>query len=113
MKAISASTHWLGLALACGTLTFAVTSQAGKPVKPPPPPPAPAAPTYRIVPLGTLGGNSVACSINESGWIAGGAIGGAFVVIPESSPNGHGSITGGGYFNGVFQAFVLIPATQP
>ena len=37
MKTISHTTRWLGLALACGTLTFAVVTQAGKPVKPPSP----------------------------------------------------------------------------
>lgn len=35
MNTEQTSTHWLGLALACGTLTFAVATQAGKPVKPP------------------------------------------------------------------------------
>jgi Tol biopolymer transport system component len=35
MKKTSNTVRWLGLALACGTLTFAVTTQAGKPVKPP------------------------------------------------------------------------------
>jgi probable HAF family extracellular repeat protein len=88
MKTTSNSTRWLGLALAAGALAFASPTEAAKPVKPPPPPPAPSGPTYRIVPLGTLGGNSIACSINESGWIAGSAIGGAFVVVPESSPTG-------------------------
>jgi uncharacterized membrane protein len=51
MKTRQSSTCWLGLALACGTLTFAVTTQAGKPVKPPPPPPTPA---YVPVLLGGL-----------------------------------------------------------
>ncbi|MBI3849826.1 MAG: PD40 domain-containing protein [Verrucomicrobia bacterium] len=38
MKTRQNPTRWLGLALACGALTFAVTTQAGKPVKPPPHP---------------------------------------------------------------------------
>jgi hypothetical protein len=38
MKTKTNLTRWLGLALACGTLMFAVTAQAGKPVKPPPGP---------------------------------------------------------------------------
>ena len=38
MKTTLNSIRWLRLALACGTLTFAITTQAGKPVKPPPQP---------------------------------------------------------------------------
>jgi hypothetical protein len=39
MKERQTSTRWLGLVLACGFTTFAVTTQAAKPPKPPPPPP--------------------------------------------------------------------------
>ncbi len=85
------STRWLGLALACGALTFATSSQAAKPPKPPP---IPTGPAYRIVSLGTLGGLRFGPSaINHVGWVAGGgwkATGGslACVVVPEPSANG-------------------------
>jgi hypothetical protein len=46
MKTNKNSTRWLGLALACGTLTYAATSQAGKP---PPEPPPPSGPAYWII----------------------------------------------------------------
>ena len=91
MKTRQNSTRWLGLALACGTLTFAVSSQAAKPPKPPP---TPAGPAYRIVsvgsawdPLGSFG----ATAVNNVGWVCGhGAAGGrlSFVVVPESSADG-------------------------
>jgi uncharacterized membrane protein len=68
MKIRQSSTRWLGLALACGTFTFAVASQAAKPQ------PVPTGPTYRIVALGTLGGSTVSPSaINGAGWVAGGS----------------------------------------
>jgi hypothetical protein len=74
MKARQNSTRWLGLALVCGTLTFAVSTQAGKSVKPPPPPPPPPAPTltYTLIPFdnGTRLG-SVATAISEAGLIPG------------------------------------------
>jgi hypothetical protein len=38
MKTTSNTIRWLGLALTCGTLTFAINTQAGKPAKPPPQP---------------------------------------------------------------------------
>jgi hypothetical protein len=48
MKTIQNPMRWLGLALACGTLTLAITSQAGKPVKPT------SAPAFTAVSLGGL-----------------------------------------------------------
>jgi len=85
MKTKEITTRWLGLALACGTLTFAVSTQAGKPQ-----PPAPSGPTYRIVALGA--GNSVS-AINEAGSVVGGfqnlaGVYAGFVVVPEASANG-------------------------
>jgi probable HAF family extracellular repeat protein len=91
MKTRQYSTRWLGLALACGTLTFAVTTQAAKPPKPPP---TPSGLAYRIVsigsewhPLGSFG----ATAVNNVGWVCGsGAAGGRldFVVVPEPSADG-------------------------
>ncbi len=43
--------RWAGRALACGTLTFAAATYAGKPVKPPP---TPSGPAYVAVSLGGL-----------------------------------------------------------
>ena len=91
MKIRQSSTRWLGLALACGLLTFAVTTQAAKPPKPPP---TPTGPAYRIVSLGSLGGPPVSVSsINEAGQVTGGGHSGdyqsiPFVVTPESSSQG-------------------------
>ena len=83
MKKRQSSTRWLGVALACGTFTFAVASQAAKP------PPVPTGPTYRIVALGTLGGSTVSPSaINGAGWVAGGSSSTAVMVVPEPSPGG-------------------------
>ena len=117
MKTRQITTRWLGLALTAGALTFASSAEAAKPVKPPPPPPppppAPAAPTYKIVPLGTLGGNSVAFSINESGWVAGGAIGGAFVVVPESSPTGPVYYRDTNPADGFNDLMIPLPGTEP
>jgi probable HAF family extracellular repeat protein len=81
MKTLSNSTSWLGLALACGILTFAVITQAAKSPKPPP---APVGPTYKIVGLGTLS----ASRINESGWVTANAYGNACLVVPVTSPSG-------------------------
>jgi len=94
MKTRSITTRWLGLALACGTLTYAVTSQAGKPPKPPPEPPPPSGPVYQITSLGSLGAGSVATAINESGTVVGQVYTSgspyymAFKVVPEPSANG-------------------------
>ncbi len=90
MKERQNSTRWLGLALACGTLTFAVTTQAAKPPKPPP---TPTGPAYRIVSLGNLGANAFGLSaINHVGWVAGGGHTAgrsvACVVVPEASADG-------------------------
>jgi probable HAF family extracellular repeat protein len=104
------STRWLGVALACGTFTFAASSQAAKPPKPPP---TPAGPTYRIVSLGTLGGNSAAHAINESGWVAGGANGGAFVVVPETSPNGPVYYRDTSPADGINDLMLRLPALDP
>ena len=85
------STCWLGLALACGTLTFAVTTQAAKPPKPPP---TPTGPAYRIVSLGNLGWNPLrAVAINQVGWIGGygwktTGEGAACLLVPGPSPDG-------------------------
>ncbi len=73
MKTSQNSTRWLGVALACGTLTFAVTTQAGKPVKPPPPP----TPAYVSVLLGGLRSSDGVIStgiadLNNAGQVAGG-----------------------------------------
>jgi probable HAF family extracellular repeat protein len=86
-------TRWLGLALACGIITFAVSSQAGKggnPGKPPPPPPTPTGPVYQIVPLGS---GSSASAINGAGWVAGsvylsGLGSQPCVLVPEASATG-------------------------
>jgi uncharacterized membrane protein len=97
MQARENSTRWLGLALACGTIIYAASAQAGKPVKPPKPPPEPpppSGPVYQIIALSTLGEGSVATAINESGTVvgsaptAGSASGMAFKVVPEPSANG-------------------------
>jgi len=54
MKTNKNTTHWLGLALACGIITFAVSASAKKP-QPPPEPPPPSGPVYQLIPLeGTL-----------------------------------------------------------
>ena len=86
------STRWLGLALACGTLTFAISTQAAKPPKPPPPPTGPA---YRIVSLGGLGGGLgfMASGVNNAGWVGGYSYRAAgepvaCVVVPEASADG-------------------------
>jgi len=49
MNLLQHSTRWLGLALACGILTFAVTASAKKPPQPPPEPPPPSGPAYQLV----------------------------------------------------------------
>ncbi len=92
MRTRQHSTRWLGLALASGFLTFAVTTQAAKPPKPPP---APSGPAYRIVSLGILGVDTLgATAVNNAGWVAGGDRLGtsqspvALVVVPEPSANG-------------------------
>ena len=88
MKTISNTTCWLGLILACGVLTYAVSTQAVKPPKPPPEPPPSAAYDHVL-----LGGSGLSCSasrINESGWVIGSAYfsqadlyGRPFLVVPE------------------------------
>ena len=71
MKTKQISAHWLGLALAGGTLAFAVSTQAAKPPKPPPPPPPPSL-TYTLVAFedgGRLA--SYASGISEAGLVVG------------------------------------------
>ena len=61
MNTLQHATGWLRLALACGTLAYATTSQAGKPVKPPP------EPLYDIILLG----DSPSSELNEAGLVRG------------------------------------------
>jgi uncharacterized membrane protein len=73
VKIRQSSARWLGLALACGTLTFAITTQAGKPVKPPP---TPSSPAYVPVLLGGLRSSDgvikmSAFDINNAGQVVG------------------------------------------
>ena len=66
MKTKQHTKRWLGLALACGALTFTLTTQAGKPIKPPTEPPPSAA--YDLV---LLEPGSYANDVNESGLVLG------------------------------------------
>ena len=72
MKRYQNRTRWLGLALACGLVTFAITTQAAKPPKPPPPP----SPAYVPVDLGGLRASDgmihlYAADINNPGQVVG------------------------------------------
>ena len=109
MKRRQNSTRWLGLALACGTLTFTTATQAAKPPKPPP---TPTGPTYKIVALGALGGNW-AYAINEPGWAAGYASGGAFVVVPEASANGPVYFRDTSPADGINDLMIHLPGLDP
>jgi len=90
MKTIQNSTRWLGLALACGTLTYAATTQAGKPSKPPPEP----TPSYTLTLL-ERGPWYVGCAVNNSGLVVGQSCRPPeypehpFIVVPEDT-NGNG-----------------------
>lgn len=68
MNSIQRSTRWLGLSLACGFLSLAVSAQAVKPPKPPPEPPPPQGPAYWIIRAAVpIGPNA----ISDSGVLAG------------------------------------------
>lgn len=85
MKEGQNSTRWLGLALAGSFLTFAVTTQAGKPVKPPPPPPTETSTIYfghaggiwRMNPDGSA--KTAVCAVLEGAWP---------VVVPGQARHG-------------------------
>jgi len=89
MKSMQNSTRWLGLALACGTLTFVMSAEAGKPVKPP------STPAFTPVSLGGLISSdglilNRASAINNAGQVVG------YTGVP-------------GYPNGYHQAYLLNP----
>ncbi len=67
MKRTLNTIRWLGLALAGGTLTFAVATQAGKPAPPPP------SPSYTLTQLSGLPGFTTcdAKDVNDSGQVVG------------------------------------------
>ncbi len=100
MKTRQSSTRWLGLALACGALTSAASSQAAKPPKPPP---TPSGPAYVTVALGGLRSSegiirTWAADLNNASQVVGytsipGSVDGnvqAFLLNPRDT-NGDGS----------------------